>query len=74
VSAYFPYDIWYDFFTGERLTRVGTIIQLPTPLHSTNIHVRGGSILVTQTPARNTKNRWALRLINKYLKLLGKLF
>ncbi|XP_067937294.1 lysosomal alpha-glucosidase-like [Watersipora subatra] len=54
VSAYFPFDIWYDFFSGYRLDKVGATVQLPSPLSHTNIHVRGGSIISTQSPGQNT--------------------
>ena len=59
VCAYFPFDVWYDFYSGYRLIKVGTTLELPAPLHYTNIHVRGGSVIVTQTPARNTSFRYA---------------
>ena len=60
VDAYFPFDIWYDFFTGTRLTKVGSTIELAAPQNDTNIHIRGGSIIVTQTPAKNTSYRLVL--------------
>lgn len=58
IDVYFPYDIWYDFYTGTRLSKVGSHLELSAPIEHINIHIRGGSIVVTQTPGRNTAHRW----------------
>eukprot|EP01133_Synstelium_polycarpum_P007838 gene7838-9198_t len=53
VSAYFPTDTWYDFFTGAPVptTQVGTTVTLDAPLDKINVHVRGGIILPLQPTA-----------------------
>jgi alpha-D-xyloside xylohydrolase len=41
---YLPKDIWYDFWTGERVTG-GKHIEAPAPLERMPLYVRAGSIL-----------------------------
>ena len=55
VDGYFPADVWYDFFTGEAFTSTGETRTLDAPLEKIPLHVRGGSIIVTQQPATTTK-------------------
>lgn len=54
VDAYFPHDIWYNYFTGVRLSKMGTTLTLHTPLDSINVQLRGGCIVPTQVPAVST--------------------
>lgn len=44
VEAYFPADIWYNWYTGKRITTpFNRTLTLDAPLNGTiNIHVRGG--------------------------------
>ena len=57
VYAYFPADRWYDFYTGQTVgtTTNGEFVTLNAPIDTLNIHLRGGSIVVTQLPALSTK-------------------
>ncbi|EGG14422.1 alpha-glucosidase [Cavenderia fasciculata] len=48
VTAYFPTDTWYDFFTGSPVAQVGKSQVLPAPFDVINVHIRGGSILALQ--------------------------
>lgn len=50
VTAYFPADLWYDIYSGMRLTGVGSLVTIKAPLEKINVHVRGGSILPLQSP------------------------
>ncbi|CAB3369876.1 Hypothetical predicted protein [Cloeon dipterum] len=54
VSAYFPAGDWFDYYTGEKYTSIGTYILLGAPTDFIPVHVRGGYILPTQEPASNT--------------------
>ncbi|XP_064456553.1 sucrase-isomaltase, intestinal-like isoform X2 [Ornithodoros turicata] len=60
VDGYFPKGTWYDYHTGQVFAE-GPLGQW-LPIHSSmdnperpcNLHVRGGSIIVTQRPANTT--------------------
>uniref|UniRef100_A0A4X2LEU1 Maltase-glucoamylase n=1 Tax=Vombatus ursinus TaxID=29139 RepID=A0A4X2LEU1_VOMUR len=54
VSAYFPKDPWYDYYSGSDIGVRGEWKDLPAPLDHINLHVRGGYILPWQEPANNT--------------------
>jgi len=54
VTAYFPAATWYDYYTGALLTRSATTLQLPAPLDTFPLAVRGGFIVPKQAPALNT--------------------
>ena len=57
VHAYFPDDLWYDYCTGALLNSNNTIpgfLDLDTPLAKTNVHIRGGSVILTQEAATTT--------------------
>jgi len=57
VNAYFPQGYWYDF-TARTLavdaSVAGTYSTLSTPLTSTNVHIKGGSVLPLQEAAMTT--------------------
>ncbi|XP_028969145.1 sucrase-isomaltase, intestinal-like [Galendromus occidentalis] len=57
-EVYLPPGIWYDFFSGERVSTSGSFIQIPVPLYSVEkplvAHVRGGRVIPLQNPALNT--------------------
>ena len=60
VLAYFPQDVWYDFYTGKTIpssTRSGSQVVLEAPLDVINIHVRAGYILPLQDPELTTSHR-----------------
>ncbi|EFA78629.1 alpha-glucosidase [Heterostelium album PN500] len=50
VNAYFPDDIWYNYFTGV-LQPGGKNVTLPAPFEVINVHLRGGYIIPTQPTA-----------------------
>ena len=54
VKAYFPNDMWYDFYTGKALQGQGQYINLDTPMDKINLHIRGGYILPLQQPGITT--------------------
>jgi alpha-glucosidase (family GH31 glycosyl hydrolase) len=58
VDAYFPKDVWYDYATGKRVTTVGGFVKLDAPLNKINVHMRGGSILITQAANVTTTLRY----------------
>lgn len=52
VTAYFPEGYWYDFWTGELVTKsTGQSLTLQAPLDTIQVHVLGGTIIPTQEPA-----------------------
>jgi alpha-glucosidase (family GH31 glycosyl hydrolase) len=52
VDAYFPEARWYDFWTGSEFKNFGGSFQtLDVPLDYIPIHIRGGSVVPTQTPS-----------------------
>jgi alpha-glucosidase len=51
-SVYLPNDVWYDFWTGERLVG-GRSVLAQTPLERIPVHVRAGTLLPL-APARNS--------------------
>jgi alpha-glucosidase (family GH31 glycosyl hydrolase) len=57
VFAYFPKTRWFDFYTGEEVIETGRVHELDAPLDFIPLHVRGGSIILTQEPAANTIER-----------------
>lgn len=57
VYAYFPKGArWFDYFTGKEF-EAGRVHEVDAPLDHIPLHVRGGSIIVTQDPGMNTKLR-----------------
>jgi alpha-glucosidase (family GH31 glycosyl hydrolase) len=51
VSAYFPgTDGWFDYYTGEFVSKGREVKLLQAAWDHINIHVRGGSIVVKQKP------------------------
>ncbi|XP_077870025.1 lysosomal alpha-glucosidase-like [Saccoglossus kowalevskii] len=62
VTAYFPQDIWYDYYTGS-VVKSG-LQKLDAPMDTINLHVRGGYIIPMQYPETTTtesrKNKFLL--------------
>ncbi|NXA54524.1 MGA protein, partial [Nothocercus julius] len=54
VDAYIPNARWYDYYTDELIDFRGQFRNLSAPLEHINLHIRGGYILATQTPANTT--------------------
>ncbi|XP_024517858.1 alpha-xylosidase 1-like [Selaginella moellendorffii] len=55
LQAYFPKGNWYSLFNySQVILSPGSTFILPAPLDSTNVHVRGGSILAMQDAAMTT--------------------
>ncbi|NXA42051.1 MGA protein, partial [Eudromia elegans] len=54
VSAYLPNARWYDYYTDEFIGFRGQFRNLSAPLEFINLHIRGGYILATQSPANTT--------------------
>ena len=57
VFAYFPPTAWFDFYTGQEVIETGRIHELNAPLDHLPLHVRSGSIILTQQPGLNTIER-----------------
>ncbi|XP_019633179.1 PREDICTED: lysosomal alpha-glucosidase-like isoform X3 [Branchiostoma belcheri] len=79
VTAYFPNDTWYDFYSGRPVVPVGQNVTLDAPRDTINLHLRGGAILVTQQPAMTTtasrQNQFGLVVaLNRTLEAWGGLF
>lgn len=65
VTGYFPYDHWYDWYTGElvqeadpdpnQVNETGMNHKLYAPIDHIPLHVRGGAILPTQEIANTTE-------------------
>ncbi|AEO68345.1 glycoside hydrolase family 31 protein [Thermothielavioides terrestris NRRL 8126] len=55
VTFYLPKDVWYDFWTGEKVVSAGETKTMGT-LDFTDIpvHIRGGSILALRSKSANT--------------------
>jgi len=77
VKAYFPDDVWYDYYTGARVPSTGDLV-LDAPRDFINLHVRGGFILPAQKPALNTmlsrQNNFELIVALKDNRARGKMF
>ncbi|XP_005103554.1 lysosomal alpha-glucosidase isoform X2 [Aplysia californica] len=54
VLAYFPRDVWFDFYSGRRVPRSGQVVRLPAQYDVINVHVRGGSVVPMQSPGLTT--------------------
>ena len=55
VRGYFPKGVWYSLFDYSAIICYqGREIDLPTDLQSTNVHVRGGSVIPMQDYANTT--------------------
>ncbi|KAJ7393936.1 hypothetical protein OS493_003605 [Desmophyllum pertusum] len=54
VDAYFPDDLWYDYYTGKKMSTRKGLVALDAPLDHIPLHVRGGHIIPTQEPAKPT--------------------
>jgi alpha-glucosidase len=55
VSVYLPKDIFYDFWTHEKVLGEGSWVQLDNvPYTSIPLHIKGGSILALRAESVNT--------------------
>lgn len=55
VSIYLPNEIFYDYWTHERIQGTGSYIQLTDiPFTSIPLHIRGGSIIPLRAESANT--------------------
>lgn len=54
VFAYFPNTRWFDYYTGVEVSETGRAHELNAPLDHLPLHIRGGSLILTQEPALNT--------------------
>ncbi|KAJ8280469.1 hypothetical protein GJAV_G00054930 [Gymnothorax javanicus] len=54
VSAYIPDAVWYDYETEERLQVRKQHYSMYLPADKLGLHIRGGAILPTQSPAVTT--------------------
>jgi alpha-glucosidase len=55
VSIYLPKDIFYDYWTHERIEGTGSWVQLhDVPFTSIPLHIRGGSIIALREDSANT--------------------
>jgi len=54
VYAYFPKSRWFDYYTGLELSDTGRVHELDAPLDHMPLHIKGGSLILTQEPALNT--------------------
>ncbi|XP_057366105.2 maltase-glucoamylase-like [Daphnia carinata] len=78
VDVYLPDDVWYDYYTGIRITVSGST-TFSAPRDYINLHLRGGYILPAQKPALNTmisrENNFELLVaLNENNYAIGKLF
>jgi len=55
VTGYFPDAIWYDYFSGSKLSIRHEFTTLSAPIDVIHVHLRGGVIFPTQEPAINTE-------------------
>jgi alpha-glucosidase (family GH31 glycosyl hydrolase) len=54
-EVYFPEEDWYDLPTGKIIDgNLPRYVNLPTPLNSVPIHIRGGKIVASQRPGLTT--------------------
>ncbi|XP_071531841.1 maltase-glucoamylase-like isoform X2 [Panulirus ornatus] len=53
--VYFPYDAWYDYYTGTPIEWPGEYLNVSAPRNIIPLHIRGGHVLPTQRPALNTQ-------------------
>lgn len=79
VMAYFPRDIWYNFYTGKTVPSTSGYHVLEAPLDVINIHLRGGYILPLQDPElttfRSRKNLFTLLVaLNIKSKAKGEIY
>ncbi|XP_064158335.1 sucrase-isomaltase, intestinal [Anguilla rostrata] len=54
VWAYIPDAVWYDYETQERLISRKQHVEMNLPADKLGLHIRGGAILPTQSPAVTT--------------------
>jgi len=52
VTAYFPKDVYYDYFTGALMPPGNNLLQ--APLTFVPLHIRGGFVVPTQQPSLTT--------------------
>jgi len=57
VSIYIPGDIWYDYYSKNKILSNGSIFTVEAPKDTIPLAVRGGYILPTQDPATTTTSR-----------------
>lgn len=54
ISAFFPKDDWYDFYTGAHIAGDNQWWDLEAPFDKINVHIKSGSIFATQEVANTT--------------------
>ncbi|PWA00097.1 hypothetical protein BB558_001309 [Smittium angustum] len=56
VDAYIPKGIWYDWYNYSPVVGMGQNVTLDAPINHVNVHIRGGSIIPTQTPGKTVED------------------
>ncbi|KAL3875852.1 hypothetical protein ACJMK2_033763 [Sinanodonta woodiana] len=79
VEAFFPDDVWYNFYTGVKMSTRGETRLLDAPMDVINLHVRGGYVLPMQEPALTTtesrNNKFSLLVsLDENIMATGDLF
>ncbi|KAL9656874.1 hypothetical protein ABK040_004408 [Willaertia magna] len=54
LTAYFPNDIWYDYYSGKLMPITQSFVLIDAPIDVLPLHLRGGAIIPRQEPALNT--------------------
>ncbi|KAL1454173.1 hypothetical protein WDU94_010453 [Cyamophila willieti] len=57
VEAYIPKGLWYKYPSLEKLKSDGRRYPLKAPIYELPMLIKGGSIIVTQTPQKTTTQR-----------------
>lgn len=63
LEAYFPPGVWYDVYTGKKITsEEGSTAQLPTVASNPHLHIRGGHIVPIQLSSAKATSKQNLSL------------
>jgi alpha-glucosidase (family GH31 glycosyl hydrolase) len=58
VYAYFPQARWFDYYSGVEVEKTGRAYELDAPLDHIPLHIRAGSLILTQKSGLNTIERF----------------
>ncbi|OMJ26506.1 Alpha-glucosidase [Smittium culicis] len=59
VDAYFPEEVWYDWYDHSSIVGEGKNVTLNAPLNHVNVHIKGGNVVTTQEPKMSVEDTLA---------------
>lgn len=64
MDIYLPNDVWYDYYSKNKILSNGTVFNVKVSKDTIPLAIRGGYILPTQDPGTTTTSRYLFEFLN----------